>query len=683
MLRPHLRLTIPLAISAALLSSPLYAHDDDEEVTAKAWTVAAPIETTASTTRVDQAQLQATGARSAEDYLRLIPGLLIVQHGSEGKGHQIYLRGFDAGHGSDVEVTLEGLPLNEPSNVHAHGYIDLNFIIPEAVFAIDAIKGPFDVRQGDFATAGSIQYRLGIPKARRGVSVLYQAGTTNRHRAVAIWAPKSLATPELLAIEATTDQGYGQARQARRASAIGQRRLHLGPGQHIDLLGAMYLSEFGMPGAIRLEDWRAGRVGFYDAYTDKGLGKSARALLSAKLTQQLNAHQRLTLHAWTQARSIDLREDFTGYLLDPVQGDLRQQAQTAWYSGLELGYQHRLRPWMRAEAALGWRATRLDAIERGVNQDLSDGPLRRDQHLERDQLYATLAIRASPLHWLAIEAGARLDGFDDDATDKLAAGQRAQTTQVVTSPRLTARVFPSQTLTLFASLGQGIRSPETRAQLIDAQAPEDMDLSPYRGGAAKVTTSNSAEVGANWSPWSALALRAATFGTWIDREAVYDHVSGVNLELNGTRRIGAELGATIKPWRWLNLGADLTLVDARFVESGNPVPSVPKTLGTAHIEATPYEGFVAGVQWMVLGPRTLAQGARAATAHVGNASVSYRWDHVELNLQIENLTGHQWRAGEYAFGSWWDQSRPRSGLPALHYVAGSPRQARLGLRAYF
>ena len=79
----------------------------------------------------------------------------------------------------------------------------------------------------------------------------------------------------------------------------------------------------------------------------------------------------------------------------------------------------------------------------------------------------------------------------------------------------------------------------------------------------------------------------------------------------------------------------------------------------------------------------MAQGARAAAAHVGNASVSYRWDHVELNLQIENITGHQWRAGEYAFGSWWDTSRPRSGLPAIHYVAGSPRQARLGLRAYF
>ena len=37
--------------------------------------------------------------RSADDLLRMVPGVLLSQHGAEGKGQQIFLRGFDAAHG--------------------------------------------------------------------------------------------------------------------------------------------------------------------------------------------------------------------------------------------------------------------------------------------------------------------------------------------------------------------------------------------------------------------------------------------------------------------------------------------------------------------------------------------------------------------------------------------------------
>ena len=46
---------------------------------------------------------------SADEVLRLVPGVKIVQHGSEGKGHQLLLRGFDAAHGSDVEAPRSAL----------------------------------------------------------------------------------------------------------------------------------------------------------------------------------------------------------------------------------------------------------------------------------------------------------------------------------------------------------------------------------------------------------------------------------------------------------------------------------------------------------------------------------------------------------------------------------------------
>ena len=44
--------------------------------------------------------------------------------------------------------------INEASNVHGHGYVDIGFVIPEAVLSLAASKGSFNLRQGDFATAG-------------------------------------------------------------------------------------------------------------------------------------------------------------------------------------------------------------------------------------------------------------------------------------------------------------------------------------------------------------------------------------------------------------------------------------------------------------------------------------------------------------------------------------------------
>src|ERR1700682_3710848 len=91
-----------------------------------------------------------------EDILRVVPGLVIAQHQGGGKADQLFLRGFDADHGTDVALFLGGVPVNLPSHGHGQGYADLHFIIPEALERVDVTKGPYDVRFGDFATAGAI-----------------------------------------------------------------------------------------------------------------------------------------------------------------------------------------------------------------------------------------------------------------------------------------------------------------------------------------------------------------------------------------------------------------------------------------------------------------------------------------------------------------------------------------------
>ncbi|HEY7250121.1 MAG TPA: Plug domain-containing protein, partial [Methylomirabilota bacterium] len=45
------------------------------------------------------------------DVLRYVPGLILGQHQGGGKSEQYILRGFDADHGTDVALFLDGMPI--------------------------------------------------------------------------------------------------------------------------------------------------------------------------------------------------------------------------------------------------------------------------------------------------------------------------------------------------------------------------------------------------------------------------------------------------------------------------------------------------------------------------------------------------------------------------------------------
>ncbi len=113
----------------------------------------------ASEFNLDIGELRAVPRGSAAEFLSLAPGFFLSQHGGDGKANQIFLRGFDAQHGQDVEFTVGGMPSNDVSNVHGQGYADLNWVIPEVVDRLRVLEGPYDPRQGDFAVAGSARLR--------------------------------------------------------------------------------------------------------------------------------------------------------------------------------------------------------------------------------------------------------------------------------------------------------------------------------------------------------------------------------------------------------------------------------------------------------------------------------------------------------------------------------------------
>jgi len=76
-----------------------------------------------------------------QDILRVTPGLVLVQHSGGGKANQYFLRGFDVDHGTDLALSIDGIPINMVSHAHGQGYSDTNFIIPEVVERVEVTKG--------------------------------------------------------------------------------------------------------------------------------------------------------------------------------------------------------------------------------------------------------------------------------------------------------------------------------------------------------------------------------------------------------------------------------------------------------------------------------------------------------------------------------------------------------------
>jgi hypothetical protein len=90
--------------------------------------------------------------RSGE-VMETIPGVIITQHAGGGKANQYFLRGFNLDHGTDIAISLDGMPLNLPSHAHGEGYSDMNIVIPELVQRTDFQKGPYYADVGNYGSA--------------------------------------------------------------------------------------------------------------------------------------------------------------------------------------------------------------------------------------------------------------------------------------------------------------------------------------------------------------------------------------------------------------------------------------------------------------------------------------------------------------------------------------------------
>jgi len=157
-----------LFVLSALISAAVpflcIAADADDQETIKLDTVTVKgeamrtSEESATVNVVDMETFQDQPIHRTEEILKEVPGVEIGNYNMGGVANVVQMRGFSSGgHGGDLGVYLDGIPLNEGES-HADGYADMNVIIPLEVERLEVYKGPSSALFGNFARGGVLSF---------------------------------------------------------------------------------------------------------------------------------------------------------------------------------------------------------------------------------------------------------------------------------------------------------------------------------------------------------------------------------------------------------------------------------------------------------------------------------------------------------------------------------------------
>ncbi len=662
-------------------------------------------------------ELSRVPRKNASELLELAPGIFLTNEGGEGHAERVYLRGFDAREGQDVELSLDGVPVNESGNLHGNGFADLHFIIPELVHTLRVLEGPFDPHQGNYAVAGSADYQLGLEQ--RGLTLKYGRGSFGAERLLVTFGPPGASVHTLAGAELYRTGGFGQNRSARRASSMAEYEGTLGRSTSFRLAGTGYATSYHEAGLLRADDVASGREGFFDTYDPHQGGNATRFQAMADLESRAGNFV-LYQQLFAIRRTMRLRENFTGFLLDTQEaiqephgqrGDLFDLAVGETTYGLRGHARSQIDAFGRPqELELGYfaRGDHVDGTRQRIDA-ASNHPYETDTDLHSELadigLYADVALR--PFEKVTLRGGARSDLFSYDVLDACAVQgvslpdpdhppgdascldqerggehreptQRSSTAATKLMPRAAAQIGPFSHFTLSLAWGQGVRSIDPSYVTDDVQTPF-ASIEAEEGG---VSFAKSFET-------LAMTARSVFFRTHVDRDLIFSETEGRTILGGGTTRLGWT-GALRLTAPFIDENANVTLVRSAFDDNGLLVPYVPDavvrsdTALTADlpvsVDGTPPRGsLAAGVSY--IGRRALPYGQRSQTIFTVDGSAAVRFRAFELTLEITNVFDTRYRLAEYDYVSDFHSSDAPTLVPARHFAAGSPRTAMLSLSA--
>ncbi|TDE30526.1 TonB-dependent receptor [Flavobacterium ranwuense] len=616
---------------------------------------------------ISKIDLQTTPVNSSQEILRKVPGLFIGQHAGGGKAEQIFLRGFDIDHGTDIAISVDGMPVNMVSHAHGQGYADLHFVIPEIVEKIDFGKGTYYANKGDFATAGYVAFQTKdkIEKSSIGLEI----GQFNTMRTVGLFnllgnqktQSAYIATEYIL-----TDGPFDSPQNFNRINLLGKYSAILNDNSKFSILASRFSSKWDASGQIPQRLIDNGTISRFGSVDDTEGGNTSRTNFNASLIKPIDENTFLKANAFYSKYQFELYSNFTFFLEDPINGDQIKQKENRDIYGMnaELNKKTKLNDVdVLLQFGGGFRADATKDTElshtlnrRTVLENIKLGDI------DESNLFTYLNSEFT-FGKLMINPAIRLDYFKFNYQDKLTTDYKTQSeSKVKFSPKLNFIYSQNNNLQFFIKSGMGFHSNDARVVV-------------QNSGKQILPTAIGTDIGTIWKPFPKLIVNSALWYLFLEQEFVYVGDAGIIEPSGKSKRMGAEFGLRYQLNDWLYFDADANYTYARSIDEPKGqdyIPLAPDFTTTGGLSFQKVNGFSGGIRYRYLKNRPANEDNSivAKGYFISDLNINYQYKNVNFGISVENIFDTAWNETQFATESRL-QNEPES-VEEIHFTPGTP-----------
>ena len=636
---------------------------------------------------ISKTDIAMRGVNNSQEVLRIIPGIVIGQHQGGGKAEQIFLRGFDADHGTDFCEHVDGLPINMVSHAHGQGFADSHFIIPETIEGVDFKKGAYTAGKGDFATTGFVDFNTRKYLANNTVKL--EGGMFNTFRALGMFnllnrsGIQNQRSWYVASEYRYSDAYFDNPQHFKRFNLFTRYTGKVSPKSEISLSATTFWSKWDASGQIPERAVDKGIIGFYGAIDPFEGGLTYRTNVNALLTTSLTNGDLIKNQLYYSNSSFDLHTNFTFFLVDSVNGDEIRQKEHRNLIGYNGSYHH-----------TGYANATEILTEIGLNfrTDLTSNSglsHTKDRFITLNQIKLGNISQIDISPYLSetfifnphfrINAGLRFDQFYHRYNNQLPGdttlpGIGIYKASVNTlSPKLSLYYQPGEKSQVYLTTGKGFHSNDTRAVVVQ----NGMQILPATYGV---------DLGTIFKPTSKVIINAAIWYIYLQQEFVYSGDGG-DVSFNGkTRRYGFDFSGRYQPVKTLYVDVDLNYAHGRSadaVKGQNFIPLAPVWTSTGGITYTKKVGLNGSLRYRYVGRRPGNEDySLTATGYfITDAVLNFTKRKYEIGLVVNNVLNTKWK--ETQFDTETRLKNEPSSVNEICFTPGTPFAARLSFSIFF
>jgi hypothetical protein len=615
---------------------------------------------------ISEIDIHTNPVNSSQDILRQVPGLIIGQHAGGGKAEQMFLRGFDIDHGTDIAITADGLPVNMVSHAHGQGYADLHFVIPETIENIDFGKGPYWADKGNFNTAGYVNFNT--KRSLDNSLIKFELGQFNTSRLLGMFDIASTEKNQsYFATEyLSTDGAFDSPQNFNRINLFGKYTANVTPSDKISITLSHFTSKWDASGQIPQRAVDAGLITRFGAIDDTEGGNTGRTNVLLDYDKYIDKNSFIKNKVFYSNYDFELYSNFTFFLEDSVNGDeIRQKEKRAIY-GLNSEYNRSF----SAEKFEGdWQFGISIKNDQTQNSELSHTVNRRETlgqimlgDINETNYAAYLNATFNTGKW-TFNPALRFDYFDFQYNDHLQTHYKTQATnKAIVNPKLNILHQSSTNLQLYLKAGKGFHSNDTRVVVA-------------KNGKKILPAAYGFDAGALWKPVPKLLVNVAYWYLFLEQEFVYVGDAGIVEPSGKTKRQGLDLSLRYQLLDWIFWNFDTNYTHARAIEENageDFIPLAPDFTLTTGLNIIHPLGLYGGLNLRHIDNRPanednsiIAKGYTVVDFNVG-----YLWRKIDYGIQIQNLLNTEWNETQFATES--RLKNEPAPVEEIHFIPGTP-----------